>query len=166
MSLTTRTLASLLNGISYQPAILRSPDQTEDEVNTWGSLANGLGRRAPTKHIAEIDVAGIEDAFVHQINRDVNERYLVIIGTVLGVGTIRVFDLTTGVEKTVATPFGTDYLIGPAGAFKATTVADYTFIVNSSITPTLAGVGADEVAPPAGLYTPGGWKAYGEGIGA
>lgn len=162
MSLTTRTIASLLNGISHQPAILRSPDQTEDEVNTWGSLANGLGRRPPTKHIAELDVPGIEDAFVHQINRDAAERYLVVIGD----GTIKVFDLTTGDEKTVATPFGTDYLVGPARAFRATTVADYTFIVNSSIAPALAGVGADEVAPPAGLYTPGGWRAYGEGVGA
>lgn len=161
MALSTRTIASLLNGISHQPAILRSPDQTEDEVNTWGSLAKGLGRRPPTQHIKELDIAGVEDAFIHTINRDAAERYLVVIAN----GSIRVFDLLTGEEKAVSTPFGTAYLAGPAGAFKATTVADYTFIVNSAITPALKGAGEDEVAPPAGYYTPGGWRAYGVGVG-
>lgn len=160
MALTTRTISSLLNGISRQPAILRSQDQTEDEVNTWGYVAVGLGRRPPTKHVANLGVTGIEGKFIHHINRDPTERYIVLIGD----GTVRVFDAFTGAEKTVTTPYGSAYLAGPAGAFRAVTVADHTFIVNSSIKPALGAVGADEVAPPAYTY-PGGWRAYGEGVG-
>jgi hypothetical protein len=161
MSLTTRVIPSLLNGVSRQPAILRSHDQTDDEVNTWGNFALGLGRRPPTIHVASLDVENIEDAFIHHINRDSEERYIV---TIEG-GEIKVFDAATGEEKTVATPYGTTYLDGTKGAFKAVTVADYTFIVNSSITPALGAVAADHGAPP-NYYVPGGRDAWGRLVGA
>ena len=161
MSLTTRTINSLLNGISRQPAILRSQDQTDDEVNTWGYVSVGLGRRPPTAHVADLGVTGGEGKIIHHINRDQSERYIVLIGD----GAIRVFDATTGEEKTVATPYGVDYLSGPVSAFKATTVADYTFIVNASKTPALGAVGDDEAAPPAYTYPGGSW-AYGQAVGA
>lgn len=161
MSLSTRVIPSLLNGVSRQPAILRSQDQTDDEVNTWGDFARGLGRRPPTVHIADLDVDNIEDAFIHYINRDREERYIVIIAD----GGIRVFDATTGEEKTVTTPYGADYLVGGAGAFKAVTVADYTFIVNSSIAPELGAVGDDHAAPP-DYYLPGGYQTWGRAAGA
>lgn len=160
MALSTRTLSSLLNGVSRQPAILRSQDQTEDELNTWGNIALGLGRRPPTQHIADLDVADAEGAFIHHINRDTSERYLVIIKD----GDLRVFDATTGEEQTVAFPTGKGYLAGAEGAFKAVTVADYTFIVNSSITPALGAVGADEAAPP-NYILPGGHIIWGQGQG-
>lgn len=160
-SLTTRVISSLLNGVSRQPAILRSQDQTDDEVNTWGNFALGLGRRPPSVHVADLGVAGIEDAFIHFINRDQDERYIVVIDD----GTVRVFDAETGEEKTVTTPYGTAYLAGPAGAFKAVTVADYTFIVNASMTPALGSVGDDHAAPPA-YYIPGGWRTWGQAVGA
>ncbi|SKB49782.1 phage nozzle protein [Sphingopyxis flava] len=160
MSLTTRTISSLLNGVSRQPAILRSQDQTEDEINTWGDIARGLGRRPPTKHIADLGVSDAEGSFIHHINRDTSERYVVIIKD----GDLRVFDATDGAEKTVAFPFGKAYLAGVEGAFKAVTVADFTFIVNSSITPALGAVGDDEETPPA-YYLPGGYRVWGEGMG-
>lgn len=160
-SLTTRILPSLLNGVSRQPAILRSPDQTDDEVNTWGSFALGLGRRPPTAHVAELAVDGIETAFVHHINRDSQERYIVVIND----GEVQVFDAVTGEEKTVTTPYGTAYLTGAKGVFKAVTVADYTFIVNSSITPALGAVGDDHASPP-DYYVPGGYRALGALAGA
>lgn len=161
MALTTRVISSLLNGVSRQPAILRSQDQTDDEVNTWGNFALGLGRRPPTTHVANLGVDGIEDAFIHFINRDKEERYIVVIAD----GAVRIFDAATGAEQTVTTPYGTAYLSGPAGAFKAVTVADYTFLVNSSVTPALAAVGADHSAPPA-YYLPGGWRTWGQAVGA
>lgn len=160
MSLSTRTITSLLNGISRQPAILRSQDQTEDESNTWGSLARGLGRRPPSKHLAKLPITNIESSFVHFINRDKNERYMVVIAD----GDLRVFDIKTGDEKTVTFPFGKDYLTGASGAFRATTVADYTFVVNSSVKPAMAAVGADETPPPAGYYQPGGYLATGSAV--
>lgn len=156
MSLSTRTIPALHNGISLQPPILRAPDQTDDEVNTWAEIAVGLGRRPPTVHVADLDINGITDAFVHHINRDQTERYIVVIAD----GAIRVFDETTGKEQTVTAPFGLDYLAGPATAFRAVTVADYTFIINSAKVVEMAAAGSDTSAPPA-YYSPGGFLSYG-----
>lgn len=160
--LTTRTLGAIHNGISRQPAILRSPDQTADEVNTWGDIATGVARRPPTVHVAELAVPDIDSAFVHHINRDKNERYIVVIAD----GVLKVFDQTTGEEKTVTAPGGTAYLSGPAEAFKAVTVADYTFIVNSSVTVELDAAGADLAAPPSYSYSPGGFLEWGLTLGS
>jgi hypothetical protein len=123
--LSTRTLPQLFNGVSRQPPILRSLDQTEDELNSWAAVSAGVGKRPPTEHITKLASSIGADAFVHTINRDTTERYVVIIdgGTIKVVG----FD---GVERTVNTPGGTDYLFG--GEYTAVTVADYTFIVNRS----------------------------------
>lgn len=161
MSLATRTIPSLLNGVSRQPAILRSQDQTDDEVNTWGDIAKGLGRRPPTVHIADLGVSNIESAFIHTINRDKAERYIVVIAG----GAVRVFDAMTGAEKTVTTPYGAAYLSGPSAAFKAVTIADHTFIVNASVIPALQAVGGDEAAPP-NYSLPGGYRAWGWRVGA
>lgn len=154
MAQATRTLPSLNNGISLQPPILRSADQTDDEINTWGVLAVGLSRRPPTKHVADLGIDGIEDAFVHHISRDQAEQYIVVITA----GTVRVFDAFTGVEKTVTSPYGTSYLSGPSRAFRAVTVADYTFIVNSSTVVSMGALGDDTMAPPS-YHPPGGAKA-------
>lgn len=144
MALTTRTIPSIYNGISKQPAILRSPDQTEAEVNTWGQIAFGVGRRPPTKLIAELNSTGLEDAFVHHINRDINERYVVLIDE----GVIRVFDHATGDEKTVTAPGGLSYLSAPGTSYRAITVADYTFIVNTATVCQMEAVAADHTAQP------------------
>lgn len=141
MSLTTRTLPQIFNGISRQPPILRSPDQTEDELNTWSTESAGLGKRPPTQHVAKLMAAVPSTAFIHVINRDVTERYVVVIAS----GVLKVFD-SEGVEKTVNAPGGLSYL--STGEFRAVTVADYTFIVNRSKPVDMKVVGADAVPPP------------------
>jgi hypothetical protein len=157
LALTTRTLPSLMNGISRQPAILRSPDQTEDELNTWGEIASGLTRRPPTTTVAKLDGLDLSNAQVHHINRDLNERYLVIIKN----GGIEVYDEATGEEKTVAAPEGWAYLDAPGTAYRAMTVADYTFIVNTEKTVALLAAGQDEVAPSGNYRFPGGTNPRG-----
>lgn len=156
MAATHRNIPNLGNGISLQPPILRAADQSDDEVNTWLDVAIGLGRRPPTQFVRDLGITNIQDAFVHHINRDATERYIVVIQG----GAIRVFDQATGAEKTVTAPFGTAYLAGAAGVFKAVTVADYTFIVNSSVQVAMAGVGADTATPPA-YVPPGGFSNLG-----
>ena len=152
MALTTRTLPALSNGISRQPAILRSPDQTEDELNTWGNIATGLGRRPPTETIRKLTGLDLGDATVHHINRDISERYLVVIDT----GVIKVFDEATGDEETVNAPLGWGYLDAAGPKYRALTVADYTFIVNTTKTVELKAAGQDEVTPDTDLRFPGG----------
>lgn len=138
MSLRHRVVPSILNGVSRQPAIMRASDQNEDELNTWSSMSDGLAKRPPLELVAQISNGFSEDVFIHYINRDTSERYCAIIDG----GTIRVFDALTGSEKTVNAPEGYNYL-GTGSNFKAVTVADYTFIVNSDVTCTLAPAGTD-----------------------
>src|SRR3546814_2637029 len=124
MSLRSRVLPALYNGFSQQPPILRSADQNEAELNTWASLADGVGKRPPTDTLANLGTVST-NAFVHHINRDVTERYIVIIDG----GTIKVFNHQTGAPITVNAPDGLGYLA--SGSFRAVTIADYTFIVNT-----------------------------------
>lgn len=142
MSLRRRVLPALYNGVSQQPPILRSSDQTEDETNTWAMMAEGVGKRPPTEHLAILSGVDLTNALVHHINRDVTERYIVVISQT----GIRVFDHVTGAEKTVNAPGGYGYLTG--GSFRAITVADYTFIVNANKVGALAPLGADASYDP------------------
>lgn len=142
MSLRSRVLPALYNGVSQQPPILRSPDQQEDEENTWASLAYGVEKRPPVELLARIAPTVSEDAFVHHINRDVNERYIVIIDA----GQVKVYDHQTGAAKVVTAPSGWGYLAG--GSFRAVTVADYTFILNTKKVGGLLPAGADQQYDP------------------
>jgi hypothetical protein len=141
-----------MNGISRQPAILRSPDQTEDELNTWGNIATGLSRRPPTQTVRKLTGLTLGDATIHHINRDINERYLVLLDE----GSVRVFDEATGDEKTVNAPLGLAYMDAPGDSYRAITIADYTFIVNTEKVVALKGLAADESAPNAAWRFPGG----------
>jgi len=87
------------------------------------------------------------DALVHTINRDVSERYLVIVTD----GDLKVFDAETGVEKTVNFPVGKTYLdvIGGGTAedsFSIASIADYSFIVNKTVV--TATKTSETVTPP------------------
>ena len=54
----------------------------------------------------------------------------------VGVDPISVTDLLSGTEKTVTSTNSVNYLVAttPSSTFKATTVADYTFVVNTDVT--------------------------------
>lgn len=152
MALSTIPVPSLHNGVSQQPDAVRSPDQCEEQVNGWSSLADGLLRRQPSEHIKRLG-APASDALVHQITRDADEKYVVIFSG----GQLRVFDLE-GNEQTVTAPNGWGYLSGvtdPRTDLSMTSAADYTFIVNRKKTPAMAATpdGAPEPDPqnPTGI---------------
>jgi hypothetical protein len=92
-------------------------------------VAQGLQKRPPTRHIKKI-AEPVLDAYIHTINRDENERYIVMIADY----DLRVFD-EQGNEKVVNFPEGKAYLNTalPSTAFQAVTVADYTFFVNKTV---------------------------------
>lgn len=141
MSLRTKVIPSLYNGVSQQPPILRTVDQMEREENTWAVLADGVGKRPPSEHLASLGAIS-SDAFIHHINRDVTERYIVVIDA----GVLKVYDHATGAEQTVNAPGGFGYLSG--GPYRAVTVADYTFIVNTEMVCAMATAGADTSSDP------------------
>lgn len=121
----------MVNGVSQQPFTLRLSSQAELQENGLSTTSQGLRKRPPTKHLAKIINGSVGNAYIHTINRDEIERYVVVITN----GDLKVFDLA-GVQKTVSFPNGKTYLSSatPDSTFRAVTVADYTFIVNKTVT--------------------------------
>ena len=97
MSLVSNAIDAMFNGVSQQPANIRLPSQCEEQINGYASVASGLSKRAPTEYLAKLQSAAIGDAFIHIINRDVSERYAVIIQD----EAMSVYDLATGVAETL-----------------------------------------------------------------
>lgn len=131
MSLLSTSIPNLINGVSQQPYALRLSSQCESQVNAYSSVVEGLRKRPPMKHRIKVSNAPSGDIFTHTINRDTSERYEVVVGG----GDLKVYSLITGVEIPVAFPQGKAYLNSPAPStgFKAVTVADYTFLLNSGV---------------------------------
>lgn len=146
MGLLSRSIESLYNGVSQQPATIRLPNQCEEQINAWGTVVDGLRKRAPTIHIAQVSPTKLAGAHLHSIDRDVDEKYDVVVSN----GNVQVFD-KTGNAHTVSFPAGKTYLNVPAGktaeeTFALVTVADFTFIVNKSVTVKMAALNADTAA--------------------
>jgi hypothetical protein len=129
MSLISSSIPNLVNGVSQQPFILRLSSQSEEQINAYSSVVEGLRKRPPTKHRARIGPASMASAAMHIINRDASERYQVVASN----GNIQVFTLG-GTEVSVAAPNGLAYLTSadPASDFKFVTVADHTFVLNKA----------------------------------
>jgi hypothetical protein len=132
MALVSSSIPNLANGVSQQSASLRLNSQGEEQVNAFSSIISGLRKRPPTEYLATLLTNAVVNGnyFIHIINRDITERYIVIANNT----SLRVFDFN-GVEKTVTTPSGYGYLAtgNAMSDFKAVTVADYTFILNKSV---------------------------------
>lgn len=130
MSVISTTIPNLVNGVSQQPYALRLASQSEEQVNAYSSVVEGLRKRPPTRHVAKFLDVPLTGAHVTTINRDASERYL----TVITPGDLRVFRLD-GSQVTVNFPNGKGYLASaaPETDFAVVTVADFTFISNKTI---------------------------------
>jgi len=132
MPMISSAIPNLIQGVSQQSPPLRLSSQSEKQENAFPSLVEGLQKRPPLEHVAVISNTETSGSYVHLINRDATERYFVLINAS---NQISVYDLA-GNSKTVTYPDGTGYLTtsNPSTAFRAVTVADYTFIVNTEKT--------------------------------
>lgn len=97
-SLITRSIPSLFNGISQQPATLRLPSQAETQVNMLSTVGDGIMKRPGTQNVALVTTDDWSAAKMHPINRDTGNRYQVVCTD----GDVQVFDITDGTEKTVS----------------------------------------------------------------
>lgn len=131
MSIVSTTIPNLINGVSQQPYALRLASQAEEQVNGYSSVVEGLRKRPPSRHAAKFSSTPLPAAHVHMINRDANERYIVVTTN----GDLKVFRLD-GTQVTVNFPSGKGYLstVNPHEDITAVTVADYTFLVNKQVT--------------------------------
>lgn len=130
MPLIHDTIPQFFNGVSQQAPNLRRESQVEDQVNCLSSIAEGITPRAHSEFLSLLEDGLLGEVAIHIINRSADERFVVVLGN----ESIRVFDLD-GNEMTVTFPAGTDYLVStnPKRDFRAYTVKDYTFIVNTTI---------------------------------
>lgn len=128
MPLFRKAIPGLYDGVSQQDATMRTALQAEVMENGWATIADGLQKRPPTEQVAQVSPTPFGAATIHHINRDITERYVVVVTD----GDLKVFDHDTGVEQTVTFPEGKSYLsVSDAKEdFALVTVADYTFVVN------------------------------------
>lgn len=129
-------IPNLINGVSQQAPSQRRDTQVEDQVNCINSPVDGAVARPPStlvKFHAGVDLSG---AFYYDIPRSDAEKHRVIIKN----GSIRVYNLLTGLEATVNKPDGVGYLTtpyDPSESFRAVAVEDYLFIANKAILPAM-----------------------------
>lgn len=149
---TTTSASNLIGGVSQQPAVLRLPNQAEEQINFYPSPIQGLTRRNPLEHVDFLSLDS-SPAFYHWINRDSQERYLCVLQEGVSTPEIRVFDLAGTEYPVFADSYA--YLV-PNGVpfspelYRAVTVADYTFLVNRSRTVQMDNSVLDDVDNVAG----------------
>lgn len=141
MTLVNKTIPNLYGGVSQQPASLRLLNQLEEMENCYATIVDGIAKRQHRKHVAVLTGSkATKDSYVHYINRDLSERYIVVI-TDDPDNPIEVYT-RAGVQCTVNYDTGAKaYLSGtaiPKLRFKSVTVADHTFIVNREKTCAMA----------------------------
>jgi hypothetical protein len=147
MALINSSVPNLIGGVSQQPAALRFTGQAEEQENAVSSVAEGLIKRPPTKHLARVATTNTGPLLAHTINRDTTERYVVTLGdnSVSEDDTIRVFGID-GSTKDILDKAGdpandADFAYldcdDPTKDLKVLTVNDYTFIVNRKKIPAM-----------------------------
>jgi hypothetical protein len=137
MALINTSVPNLIQGVSQQPDATRFDGQCEEQENALSSVADGLKKRPNTRHIARLlDTAIASNSFVHFINRDNSEKYVVIHdGTKL-----YAYNIITGAEASINgstggyTPPTGSYLDvnDPINSMKGLTVADRTYLLNAT----------------------------------
>ena len=132
MPLISRTISNLIGGVSQQPEVLRLENQASVQSNGFSGVVEGLKKRPPTSYVAKITGSSLSNAYIHTINRDTSERYIVTITS----GAISVYDIDGTAKTVVAQTNATNYLTSssPRTEFKCLTVNDYTYIINTSKT--------------------------------
>ena len=120
---------NLVQGISQQIPEKRTLNHSEDQLNIIPSIFSGNTKRPALRHISNLWSALGDTAAYHKYIRDTVEKYHVIIDQ----GDLKVYEMETGLEKTVSFPDGKSYLtsVGTAeDTFAFQTLADHTFIAN------------------------------------
>lgn len=131
-NLYSQTIKNIVAGISQQPAILRLPEQLEEQINGYSTEVGGLQKRAPTVHIKNLFAAPSSTyrPLVHVVKRDEEEKYIMIFD---GNGSCKIYDEDGKEYKVTIDAKSASYLSGidPRKYLKCITIADYTFIVNT-----------------------------------
>ena len=131
MAVVSRAIPTLLRGVSQAADSTKQADHADIQDNANSNPVQGLSKRSGSQFITTLSNSAIGNVHIQTINRDVNERYVAIFSN----GNVKVYELD-GTELTVHKPDGTAYLntSNPRNQIKTVTIADFTFVVNTSIT--------------------------------
>jgi len=155
MALLNTSLPNLIGGVSQQPDSIRFEGQCEEQTNAISSVVDGLSKRPNTNHIARLVSSAIDsNSFVHFINRDETEKYVIIHdGTALKAYNLlngNVVQINSADSYTVS---GTYLATSTArSSLKALTIADSTFILNSDTVITEGSTTSSSVATEALIF--------------
>jgi len=152
MPLISTSFPNLTGGVSQQPSAQRLPNQCEEQENALPLIVGGLIKRPPTNHVSELVQFGggasvdLSDAFTHLVQRDAGEKFIVSIKP--DTGGIFVHDISGTPRQVYTGDVAAGYLQSstPKSAFKAITIADVTFLLNTEKTATLK-TGASDLSP-------------------
>ena len=136
MPLITNNIPNLSGGVSQQPDAQRLPNQCEAQENALPLLVGGLVKRPPSNHIDEIKTSAgasldLSGAFTHAVVRDDAEQFFI---SVKGDDTVHITSVD-GTPQTVHNNVAASgYLTSsnPQTDYKAVTIADVTFLLNTS----------------------------------
>lgn len=134
--LVSTSIPNLLSGVSQQPASMRFPSQAQKQVNAYPSVIDGLIKRPPTEYVTKMVDGSAGPCYCHIVNRDSTERYAVVFRVNQPP---LVYDIVEDKLEQVATPDGISYLTtaNPDQDLRVVTVADYTFVTNRNVVPTM-----------------------------
>lgn len=128
--LVSSSIANLISGVSQQPWNVRLATQAEEQINCYSSVTEFLKRRPATTHVARLfEELPASGAVLHGINRDRNERYLVMAHA----GGVRVTDLSGAAREVNMAEGALAYLADIEDAnddLRFLTISDYTFVLN------------------------------------
>jgi len=130
MAVISRAIPTLLRGISQSSDALKQADHADIQDNADSNPVLGLTKRSGSQFLAGISNSTLGNVHIQTINRDATEQYVAVFSN----GNVKVYELD-GTEKTVNKPDGTSYLntSNPRSVIKTVTIADFTFVVNTSI---------------------------------
>ena len=134
MGVISRAIPTLLRGVSQSSDALKQPDHADIQDNADSNPVLGLTKRSGLNYVTSLSNTPLGNVHIQTINRDKEERYVAVFSN----GAVKVYELD-GTERTVHTPNGTSYLntANPRAVMKTVTIADFTFVVNTSITPAM-----------------------------
>ncbi len=130
MGVISRAIPTLLRGVSQSSDATKQSDHADIQDNADSNPVIGLVKRPGLRYVTALSSSSLGNVHIQTINRDANEQYVAIFSN----GNVKVYELD-GTEKTVNKPDGTTYLntSDPRSVIKTVTIADYTFVVNTSI---------------------------------
>ena len=130
MAVVSRAIPTLLRGVSQSSDALKQPDHADIQDNADSNPVLGLTKRSGLNFLTTLSNSTLGNVHIQTINIYTTEQYVAIFSN----GNVKVYELD-GTEKTVNKPDGTTYLntSSPRSVIKTVTIADFTFVVNTSI---------------------------------